>query len=267
MKGKPVKTKTSHKNGRRIRLWNAAKLVFGIVLVLGTAGATARGAYHLALSSSRFALTELQVQGGQRMGEQEVSRISGVELGQNLLALDITTAERRLAADPWIKSVTLHRLLPNKLRAELVEREAIALSEIGGKLFLVDALGNAFKLWQPGEPYKMPVLTGVSTAAWAADRVGARERLQEGLGVLEQYGRLAASKEYPAQEVHLADSGAVTLTVGKTGLALELGMAPWSQKMLMVGNVLQTFERERQLPGVVFLDNSLNPGRVVVRMR
>jgi hypothetical protein len=31
--------------------------------------------------------------------------------------------------------------------------------------------------------------------------------------------------------------------------------------------VLRTFENQRELPGVVFLDNALHPERVVVRMR
>ena len=55
--------------------------------------------------------------------------------------------------------------------------------------------------------------------------------------------------------------------VGTRGVSLHLGQGPWPKKLLMVAEVLRQFERQKELPGVVFLDNELHPERDVVRMR
>jgi hypothetical protein len=67
--------------------------------------------------------------------------------------------------------------------------------------------------------------------------------------------------------VNLSPDGSVVLSVGARGISLHLGQGPWPRKMLMVADVMRTFETEGELPGVVFLDNTLHPDRVVVRMR
>ena len=194
-------------------------------------------------------------------------KTAGVRLGDNLLALDIQATEQRLLGDPWNQSVRVTRKLPHTLRVELVEREALALASLDGTLFLVEASGDPFKAWQEGDVDDLPVLTGVTLEALAKDRPGAVARLATGLSVLSHYERLPVSKQHRAQEVNLPPDGSVVLTVGTRGVSLHLGQGPWPKKMLMVAEVLRTFEKKRELPGVVFLDNALHPERVVVRMR
>jgi cell division septal protein FtsQ len=244
----------------------AAKLGLGVLLVLGTAGATGVGAYRLALGSSHFAVKHVELESSRRTSEAEVLERAGVRLGDNLLALDVRAAEQRLLADPWNRSVRVARKLPSTLRVQLVEREALALASLDGGLFLVEASGEPFKAWQEGDVEDLPVLTGVTLEALAKDRAGAVARIATGLSVLSHYERLPVSQQHHAQEVHLAPDGSVVLTVGTRGVSLHLGQGPWPKKMLMVAEVMRTFEK-RELPGVVFLDNALHPERVVVRMR
>jgi cell division protein FtsW len=113
----------------------------------------------------------------------------------------------------------------------------------------------------------LPVLTGVTLEALAKDRRDSIARLATGLSVLEHYDRLPVSRVQRAQEVNLAPDGSVVLVVGTRRVSLHLGQGPWPKKLLMVAEVMRQFERERELPGVVFLDNELHPERVVVRMR
>jgi hypothetical protein len=256
----------------RLLLWarssaHFGKLGVGVLLVLGTACATAYGGYRLALSSSQFALQKLDVSTSRRVSERQLLERAGITLGQNLLGVDVHAAEERLLGDPWIRSVRLVRQLPHTLRVELVEREALALASLDGDLFVVGADGEPFKAWQAGDPTDLPVLTGVTLEALARDRTGAIARLATGLSVLSHYERLPVSQQQPPQEVNLSPDGAVVLSVGTRGVSLHLGQGPWPKKMLMVAEVMRTFESKRELPGVVFLDNALHPERVVVRMR
>jgi hypothetical protein len=256
----------------RVRLWAHAtahfgKLGLGVLLVLGTAGATAYGGYRLALSSSQFALQKVELSSSRRVTERGLLQSAGIALGQNLLGVDVRAAEEKLLADPWIRSVRVVRQLPHTLRIELVEREALALAALDGDLFMVGADGEPFKAWQAGDPDDLPVLTGITLEALAKDRLGAVARLATGLSVLSHYERLPISQQHRAQEVNLSPDGSVVLSVGARGVSLHLGQGPWPKKMLMVAEVMRTFENKRELPGVVFLDNALHPDRVVVRMR
>jgi cell division protein FtsQ len=253
------------------RFWNllanVAKAGVGLGLVLGTAGATAWGGYRLALTSPRFSVQNVEVETSQRLTDKEVARRAGVEFGSSLLALDLRAAEQRLLADAWVESVRITRKLPHTLRVQLVEHEAAALASLNGEVFLVDARGEPFKAWQAGDVHDLPVLTGVTLEALAKDRPDSIGRLATGLSVLEHYERLPVSRVQRAQEVNLAPDGSVVLVVGARGVSLHLGHGPWPKKLLMVAEVLRQFDRERELPGVVFLDNELHPERVVVRMR
>jgi len=75
------------------------------------------------------------------------------------------------------------------------------------------------------------------------------------------------SRVHPVQEVHLAASGDVSITVGKGGISIHLGKGPWRKKLLMAERVIGQMERKGKAPGIVFADNVAHPERVVVRMR
>jgi cell division protein FtsQ len=248
-------------------LWSALKLGSGLAVVVGASLAVAWSAHHYALTSPRFAVHSLDVVGAKRSTPELLKAQSGINLGDNIFALDTDGAERKLLENPWISEVKMTRRLPSTLRIELSEREAAAVVALAEHLYLVTREGEPFKEVQPGDPYDLPLITGASPENLARDRVREIERVQTGLEVLRQYERVPLSRVYPAQEVHLADAGDVTLTAGKEGVALELGTGPWRKKLLMAEQVVGELRRKGRTPGIVFLDNVAHPERVVVRMR
>jgi hypothetical protein len=50
-------------------------------------------------------------------------------------------------------------------------------------------------------------------------------------------------------------------------VTLELGTGPWRKKLLMAEEVVGELRKKGRTPGIVFLDNTSHPERVVVRMR
>jgi cell division protein FtsQ len=249
------------------RLVNTGKIALGLILVLGSAAGTAFGAYRFAVSSPRFALHALEVKTSRRLGDEALARAAGIPFNTNLFSIDLEAAEQKLLEDPWVRSVHMVRKLPDTLLVDLVEREGVALASLDSEVFLIDAAGEPFKRWSSGDPHDLPLITGIDLEQIAQDRSQAVNATSTALEVLEHYARLPVSKLHKAQEVHLAPDGSVVLTVGTRGVALHLGKGPWPKKLLMVAEVLKTFERHDELPGVVFLDNQLHPERVVVRMR
>jgi cell division protein FtsQ len=248
-------------------LWSAAKLASGLAVVIGAALAVAWSAHHYALTSPRFAIRTVDLVGAKRTSLEQLKSDAGVAVGLNIFALDTDLAERKLLENPWISEVKMTRRLPGTLRIELTERDASAVVALGEHLYLVTHEGVPFKEVQAGDPFDMPLITGASPENLQRDRKREIERIQTGLEVLHQFERLPLSRVYPAEEVHLADAGDVTLTCGKDGVTLELGTGPFRKKLLMAEEVVGELRKKGRTPGIVFLDNQAHPERVVVRMR
>ena len=250
-----------------IQAWSLFKLATGVALVVGAALGVAWAAHRYALTSPRFMIREVVVEGKQRTTDADLQKRAGIQVGGNIFALDTRQAEKRLLDDPWIREAKVWRELPGKLRVELSERDAAAVAVVGGHLYLVTRTGETFKEVESGDPYDLPLITGISAQSLGRDRTGETSRIRTALEAISTYGKLAPSRVHPAQEVHLTEGGRVVLTVGKSGITLHLGKGPWTKKLLMAERVLGKTAAQGRTPGIVFLDNEANPERVVVRMR
>jgi cell division protein FtsQ len=249
------------------RCWAATKLLAGVLVVVSASLGVAWGAHRYALRSPRFAITAVELHGAERLDEREVMRLAGIERGKNIFALDTQNAERRLLDNAWVAQVKVVRKLPQTIVVELTERDAAAVATIGDHLYLVARSGEPFKRLEPGDPFDLVTITGISAENLARDRAREVERISKGLEVLRQYDRVSLSKVHVAQELHLTDTGEAVLSVGKTGIALHLGHGPWRKKLLMAERVVTQMQQKAKPPGIVFLDNRAHPERVVVRMR
>jgi cell division protein FtsQ len=248
-------------------VWSALKLASGILVVVLASTAVAWGAYRYALTTPRFAVRKVQIEGSRRLGDEQIAKLAGIELGRNIFQLKTDEAERRVLLDPWVREIKITRQLPNTVHVKLTEREAFAIAPIADKLYLLTKTGEPFKRLEAGDPYDLPVVTGISADALARDRNLELERIEGALEVLRTYERVPLSQVHPAQEVNLSEDGAASLTVSNSGITLQLGKGPWRKKLLMASRVLDQLGRKGRAPGIVFLDNQAHPERVVVRLR
>ncbi len=253
---------------RTIRLLVVAlKITVGTALVISLSGGMALALHRYARSTPRFAITDIAVEGTRRLLREEVLGAAQIELGHNIFVLDAARAERRLLESPWIKRARVSRRLPGHVRVEILEREPVALAVIGSETFLVSQEGEPFKRLGVGDPHDLPLVTGLSLAELSRDRRAELARLEEALRLLRDYEELSVGRELPPEEVHLTETGMAVLTVGPEGRRLHLGPAPYKGKLLRVAKILDKTKRQGGSAGVVFLDNSAHPERVVVRLR
>jgi cell division protein FtsQ len=249
------------------RLWFGLRVFLGIGAVVGTSVAVAASAHRYALTSPRFALEKLELSGAERFSADEVKRLGGIGVGDNLFALDTRAVEAKLLQNPWLASARVARRLPSVLEITLTERKARAVALIGGRLYLVSKQAEPFKELEAQDPVDLPVITGVKAENLGRDKTRELARLEKALEVLGQYERLGMSRVHAAQEIHLGEGGALTLTVGREGLVIHLGEQGLRQRLLMAERVVEETKRSARLPGIVFADNRAHPERVVVRMR
>jgi len=251
----------------RARVWEALRVTAGVLVTVAAALLCVWGLVRYTRTSPRFAIKAVNVQGSSHRSPEDIARTGGIAPEHNIFTIDLQAAQSRLLGDPWIERVSLRRKLPTTVLVDVVEREAHALISIGGDLYLATRQGELFKKYEPGDPYDLPVVSGIRAEEVAEDRDAAVSLIRRALDLITDYEHTAPAKSHPVQEAHLEDDGGIVLVVGKDATALHLGRGPYRQSLDQASRVLAELQTRRGQASVVFLDNDAHPERVVVRMR
>lgn len=137
-------------NRRRVR---KAALALSFLLL------TALAVYSF-LRSGLFAVREITVNGSAQVSAETVRALSGIKPGQNIWDIDLTQAEARIRRNPWIKSVTVSRQLPNVVRIEIGERRPVALIAYQTAYVEIDEAGVALDISPSLINRELPLITG-----------------------------------------------------------------------------------------------------------
>jgi cell division protein FtsQ len=249
------------------KITRTLQLILGAAVVLVASIAVAWGARRYIMSSPRFAIRTVLVEGAARRTAEQIATAGGVSVGANIFALDPDAVSIAITTDPWIERASVARKLPSTIQITVVEREAQAAAAIGGDLYLATRDGELFKRFALADPEDLPIVTGILPEQVATDRAGVVLAVKRALDVLEELERTGIAKRYPVQELHLEKDGSIVVTIGKEAIALHLGHPPFRAKIEQGSRVLQEIGKRKANASVIFLDNDAHPERVVVRMR
>jgi len=72
-----------------------------------------------------FDLRDITVSGTREVPPDRIRHLAGLRVGDNILRLDLSAARDRIASDPWIRRVDVHRLLPHTVSISIVEHRAV----------------------------------------------------------------------------------------------------------------------------------------------
>lgn len=90
-----------------------------------------------------FTIANLDIQGSKRLNQEDITALSGVDIGENIIAVNIAEVQRRIAASPWVQSVSVTRVLPDRLSIDIAEREPAFVMRYDGRLYYADEKGQA----------------------------------------------------------------------------------------------------------------------------
>jgi cell division protein FtsQ len=263
----PMARAVSEPPPRDSRVWPVLRSLLGVVLIVGLASGVAYGARRYVRASHRFAVAEIVTSGGKRRSPDELASLAGIAKGQNVFALDLDRARARLAADAWIESAELSRQLPSTVTIRVVEKEAAGLVATNEGTYLVNHEGAIIKRVEGSDPVDAHVVTGLTLQALLDDRDGATRTIRHALELANDYDRSPLAQRAPLQEVHLEPAGDMTLVVGKAGLVLRMGRAPYRRKLEQAVRIMAELDRRGAKAETIMLDDDARPERVVVRMR
>lgn len=120
--------------------------------------------------------------------------VFGEDIGRNIFFVPLAERRRQLEEIPWIERATVMRLLPDRIRIEVVERQPVAFARQGQQFGLVDADGvllsmQAARMAQ--HHYSFPTLSGID----ARDPQASRKAR------MAVYGRLMAELDANGQKL------------------------------------------------------------------
>lgn len=88
-----------------------------------------------------FKIKKITVEGRVRTSLHDIDRVLNTYRGHALPFQDLKAMSDDIARLPWVKDVTLQRILPDRLHIRLTERTPLALWQAGNRVFLIDSEG------------------------------------------------------------------------------------------------------------------------------
>jgi cell division protein FtsQ len=232
-----VKLRSSQVRARRVRA--AAFLLGGLFLTVACVclawRATEWGLDLLLYKNKGFAVNDLDVQTDGIIAPDQLRRWTGVQLGQNLFALDLGTVRRNLQLVSMIQSVSIEKVLPHSLHVRVTEREAVARLSVArpvadGTLALaplfLDSDGYvilplAAAQCSAGLPAndQLPTIIGINANEVQAGRRVELPQVRAALGLILAFQR---SPMQGLVDIATVDASAADVLVLKTGQGSEV---------------------------------------------
>jgi cell division protein FtsQ len=158
---KPVEIRRKKFSGRG---WAFYRHVL-VLAFAGVAGVTAAsyGMNFLLYSPTMLLLKpdQIELSGNHIVNREAVLQQFAHDHNRSVLRIALDTRRGQIEQIPWIESASVQRILPNRIRVEVIERTPIAFARNGTELALIDAHGVILERPQ-GEELRFPIVSGVS---------------------------------------------------------------------------------------------------------
>ncbi|HEV8383514.1 MAG TPA: FtsQ-type POTRA domain-containing protein [Candidatus Acidoferrales bacterium] len=203
------------------------------------------------LNSPQFKLVQpeqIEISGNVHVESAAVLDKFSKDQYRSVLLVPLDERRRTLEEIPWVQQARVARVLPNRLRVEIVERTPVAFLRQGAELALIDAYGVVLERPQKAD-YHFPVVTGIAEAAPREERERQMKLFVQFMNNVEAAQAGAAGQ---ISEVDLADPQDVRATLaglpelgdpasgGQSAVLVHFGAADFLTKyQQLVENIAQ----------------------------
>lgn len=195
--------------------------VSAILLTLLTVSALVRWAYRQAFyENSEFRLNRFVVQTDGVLSEADVANAARVELGMNLMTIDLKSVRERLAELPMVTSVEVNRELPDRLEVKIEERVPLAWLSCPphgvrprntARGFLIDEHGEVFRCQKLLKRFlDLPVIETYHLPKPSEGAQMNSEEVKEAIRLVKESNRLFANDGLEVAEVRIRNAYSLT---------------------------------------------------------
>ncbi len=163
------------------RLLTVAFILFSLVYTLQYAKSSSYG-------KARFSIRHLDFAGIQNADKTALDALVRRSLPANLLQFDATEIREIVESEPWIKSASVRRVLPDRVVITVEEHQPAAIATIDGEFYVVDADGSVLDRY--GARHKSidgPIIKGLINVARENAREDNQARMRAYLAVVADF--------------------------------------------------------------------------------
>jgi cell division septal protein FtsQ len=202
------------KGGRRrrrtLRLLPAAMGLLALVVLAGAAWGVQWWLTH----SPRFNVARVAFTTTEHATAADLKKAGERARGKNIFRLDLDALAADLRKVRWVRSVTIRRVLPDRLFCAVEEREARGLALMRGRVQMIDSDGSPIDLYTADEgKMSMPIFTGLDEIRAAH----ARDQMARGLDFVAWLDGTHPGLAAEISEIDLARDDRIVLTMNNGG--------------------------------------------------
>lgn len=216
--------------------------------------------------SELFRAATIQVNGLSRLSVNEVLRMSRLQKGDNILAVNLSLTRKRLLAHPWIADVSVRRRLPDTLELSVIEQVPLAVVDLGRK-FVINQNGEIFKKADASDENRFPIISGLSFTDLNYETIVGGHIFGSVLAVL----RLGDEPDSVIpncflKSVHVDREVGLTLVAFQKPLVIRLGYRDYPAKFDILNRLLTHFDHQITSDSIEWIDLK-DPRRVVLNRK
>jgi cell division protein FtsQ len=172
------------------------------------------------LRDPQFDLQQLEISGARYTDHARIQAVFAADSGKSVFRIPLAERRRHLLAIDWVRTASVTRVWPNRIRVRVTERAPVAFARvpIAGSarhwLTLIDADGVLLSI-PPKVRFRFPVLSGVTEEQTDAER---RLRVETMRHLLSDLGPQAKD----ISEVNSASTRDLRVIADVNGQAVEL---------------------------------------------
>ncbi len=219
-----------------------------------------------AMFSPLFNIKTIQVQGNEKVTENEIISLSQIQIEQNTFQISKNRIKKQIKQNAYIGKVKISRKLPSTLIIQVEERKPVYLLEYAGAYVYVDKYGYLLEIGQA--KLELPILQGEITGV-SEFSVGNRLCTEdlETLSSVDQIMEVAKINELSnlITRIDISQPKNIKLIFETEEKTAYLGdNSNLNTKILTIKSIL---EKEQGKAGEIFVNIDLNKENAVFRER
>jgi cell division septal protein FtsQ len=221
------------------------------VLVLGVMVVASLYLYDFLTTSGRLAVAQVELDGISRIDDGEVRRLLSDLEGQNILLAPLDQYRERIEAYPRVESARFSRILPDRIRCNITEREPTALV-FTDRFVEIDREGMVMAEDEFTPLLDLPIITGASNQNVRAGKVCQARGVRNALEVLRVVRELGGDFASRISEINVSGDNVVVRSL-ENDCVLVLGDSDYELRLRKYFLLEDTIDRDRAEKRVVDL--------------
>jgi len=210
--------------------------------------------------SELFKVCKIEITGSNQISQETLIKLSGIDLGDNVFLSNTIKAENKISENPYIKEIKVKRVLPDKIKIEVVEKQKTYMIAIDEKVAYIDKNGSILEVSNT-KLDELITLQGYSTKK---EEIQSSKTLnEEDIERLEDLQKILKSGEKiefqsKISSINIKDKNDYILNLPEYKKIIYIGdTSNLANKILYIEAIL---EKSQDVEGKIFVNGNLNKG-------